>query len=104
MKALGPERDHYFLALGMSRIAGADVAQATADGRFDQSGWAAAVQRCRGCDWASECPSWMAMHETVERAPSTCVNSDLFARLRDGEDLRSPGPAVVAETGHAGPR
>ena len=95
MKPLGPELEHYWLALGMARTAGAGLEAAMEEGRLDHGSWAATVQRCRSCDWAADCPSWLAEHDHVERAPDTCLNTDLFARLRAG--------GTAADTGRADP-
>ena len=95
MKPLGPERDHYWLALSMAKAAGVDLQAAIDEGRFSQEKWAATVQRCRGCDWGGDCPHWLAEHSKVENAPDTCVNSKLFAALKaaqtdaPGQDTQS---------------
>lgn len=83
MKPLGPEREHYWLALSMAQTVGVDLSRAIEDGQFDQAQWADTVQRCRGCEWAGECKGWLDEHESVAAAPRTCVNADLFTRLKD---------------------
>ena len=82
MKPLGPERDHYWLALSMAKAAGVDLQAAIDSGRFSQEKWAATVQRCRGCDWGGDCPHWLREHPTTEQAPKACVNAKLFSTLK----------------------
>lgn len=86
MKPLGPERDHYWMALGMAKAAGVDLQAAIEAGRFSQEKWASTVQKCRSCDWGEDCPHWLREHDSVERAPSTCVNSRVFAALKAAQD------------------
>ena len=86
MKPLGPERTHYWLAQRMAKTAGVDLAAAAESGALTQPDWAETVTRCRSCTWAEECSSWLDEHATVERAPDTCVNAGLFARLAALQD------------------
>ncbi len=62
MKPLGPEREHYWLALSMAKAAGVDLQEAIDTGRFSQEKWARTVTRCRGCEWGGECPEWLKEH------------------------------------------
>ncbi|SNS19333.1 DUF6455 family protein [Tropicimonas sediminicola] len=86
MKPLGPERDHYWMALGMAKAAGVDLQAAIEAGHFSQEKWASTVQKCRGCDWGEDCPSWLREHATVDEAPQACVNARLFATLKAAQD------------------
>jgi hypothetical protein len=83
MKPLGDERDHYWLALGMSQAVGLDLQAEIEAGRFSQADWAETVQRCRGCDWAGACPGWLEAHPQAAAAPESCVNAGLFGALKD---------------------
>ena len=82
MKTLGPQRDHYWLALSMAKAAGVDLQAAIDEGRFSQEKWAATVQRCRGCGWGGDCPHWLEEHPDIDEAPEACVNAKLFAALK----------------------
>jgi len=83
MKPLGPEREHYWLAIEMSQRVGLDLAAEMKAGRLDPSAWADMVAACRGCPWAEHCPAWLAAHHAVGEAPRQCVNRDAFAMLGD---------------------
>lgn len=82
MKPLGPERDHYWLALRMAKAAGVDLQAAIETGHFDQKEWSETVHNCRGCEWSGECKHWLGAHTEIEAAPETCVNASLFATLK----------------------
>ncbi len=82
MRPLGPQRDHYWLALSMAKAAGVDLQAAIDEGRFSQEKWAETVQRCRGCEWGGDCPHWLRENHEVEAAPQNCVNAKLFAALK----------------------
>ncbi|MDV7142441.1 DUF6455 family protein [Tropicimonas sp. TH_r6] len=82
MKPLGPQRDHYWLALSMAKAAGVDLQAAIDEGRFSQTKWAETVHRCRGCDWGGDCPHWLHENPEAEAAPENCVNAKLFAALK----------------------
>lgn len=82
LRPLGPEIDHYWLALRMSRTVGVDLQQAIDSGSFSQQAWADTVTRCRGCAWGADCPSWLDAHDRVDSAPQTCVNAGLFDSLK----------------------
>lgn len=84
VRPLGDEVTHYWLAKAMSRTVGLDLQAEIAAGRFSQEAWADTVRRCRGCDWAGDCPSWMAGHEGAAQAPHRCVNADRFNALLAG--------------------
>lgn len=86
MKPLGPQRDHYWLALSMAKAAGVDLQAAIDAGDFSQEKWASTVHRCRGCQWAGDCPHWLKEHPEAEEAPDTCVNAKLFAALKAAQD------------------
>ncbi|WP_068115578.1 DUF6455 family protein [Tropicimonas marinistellae] len=95
MRPLGSERDHYWLALSMAKAAGVDLQGAIEEGRFNQEGWANTVQKCRGCEWAGECPHWLQENPEIDAAPETCVNAKLFAALRVAQE-EADKPAAVA--------
>jgi hypothetical protein len=83
-RPLGEARTHYWLALGMAQTVGLDLQAEIDAGRFTQADWADTVQRCRGCDWADECPSWMQrQHDGAARAPGECRNAARFNALLD---------------------
>jgi hypothetical protein len=94
VRPLGDEVTHYWLAKAMSQTVGLDLQAEIAAGRFSQQDWADTVQRCRGCDWAGACPSWMEEHAGADHAPDACVNADRFnallaeARAADGTGER----------------
>ncbi|PRY23617.1 hypothetical protein CLV78_104108 [Aliiruegeria haliotis] len=90
MKPLGSEREHYWLALSMAKAAGVDLQAAIDDGRFDQKSWAATVQRCRGCEWGSECKYWLREHHEIDSAPATCANAGLFDDLKALKEVQKP--------------
>ena len=80
---LGPANRHYWQALGMAKTTGADLPQAMAAGWIDQSDWADMVQRCRGCQWADGCASWLAAQgEALAEVPRACPNAAVFDRIR----------------------
>ena len=91
MRPLGPERDHYWLALSMAKAAGVDLQAAIDSGRFSQEKGAATVQRCRGCEWGGDCPQWLIEHPKIEQAPETCVNAKLFAALKAEQEATRVG-------------
>lgn len=86
MRPLGPQRDHYWLALSMAKATGVDLQAAIDAGRFSQEKWAATVHRCRGCEWAGDCPHWLQENAEHDAAPDTCVNAKLFTSLRNAQD------------------
>lgn len=80
---LGDEVRHYWLVQRMARATGTDLVAATRQGDLDQKTWAGMVQRCRGCDWASECQRWLDCPDEAPRAtPETCQNRKMFQRLQ----------------------
>ena len=93
VRPLGDEITHYWLAKAMSRTVGLDLQAEIAAGRFSQEAWADTVRRCRGCDWAGACPSWMAAHPEADHAPDACVNADRFNALLAG----TPAPGAAEE-------
>ena len=93
VRPLGDEVTHYWLAKAMSRTVGLDLQAEIEAGRFSQEAWADTVRRCRTCDWAGACPSWMAEHEGADHAPDACVNADRFNALLAG----TPAPGAAEE-------
>jgi hypothetical protein len=93
VRPLGDAVTHYWLAKAMSQTVGLDLQAEIAAGRFSQQDWADTVRRCRGCDWAGDCPSWMAGHPEAERAPDACVNAERFNALL----ARTPAPGAAEE-------
>jgi hypothetical protein len=84
VRPLGDAVTHYWLAKAMSQTVGLDLQAEIEAGRFSQQDWADTVRRCRSCDWAGACPSWMAEHEGADHAPARCVNADRFEALLAG--------------------
>jgi hypothetical protein len=80
---LGPERVHYLLVLGMAQTVGVDLAREMAAGRLTQADWAGMVHRCRGCDWAAGCRSWLHDHPHAAAAPAPCRNAARFEGMRE---------------------
>jgi hypothetical protein len=80
VRPLGDERRHYWLALGMARIAGADLQQALEEGRITHGDWAEVVHRCRGCSWTEGCDCWMKAQDPGHSAPvpQACANTGFF--------------------------
>ncbi|RYH08110.1 DUF6455 family protein [Tropicimonas sp. IMCC6043] len=97
MKPLGPERDHYWLALSMAKAAGVDLQAAIDAGRFSQEKWARTVQRCRSCEWGADCPTWLNENPEIETAPDTCANAQLFAALKAAQTGRRAAFEEVME-------
>jgi hypothetical protein len=82
-RPLGDETAHLDLIRAMARANGVDLAEAQAAGRLEQEEWAGAVERCRGCTWQG-CRQWLDACDWGEaKAPSTCVNTEMMARLRE---------------------
>ena len=90
MKPLGPAREHYWLALTMAKAAGVDLQAAMDQGRFSHATWAHTVHRCRGCAWGSDCKGWLQDNPDIEAAPDTCVNAQIFARLKSDQQAIVP--------------
>lgn len=85
-RPLGDENRHYWLAVAMAKATGTDLQAALEEGRISHADWANLVTRCRGCDWVEGCDCWLAKQEAgTADAPKTCVNSDFFAKARDGQ-------------------
>ena len=79
---LGDIRHHFLLSQSIAKVTGADLAHAVHEGRITQEDWAAAVTRCRGCDWAGACNDWMAAQGDIPvTPPRECANAALFLRL-----------------------
>lgn len=97
VRPLGDAREHYWLALGMAQTVGLDLHAEIQAGRFSLAAWADTVQCCRGCDWAGECPSWMAENGDAERAPASCVNSERFNALLGIPAAAQPASAPTAQ-------
>ena len=95
---LGDARKHYWLALEMSRTVGLDLQSELDAGRIGHGDWSDMVTRCRGCDWAGQCPSWMeaaraAGNPEGVQAPGACANSARFnamLALPDDKDRTVP--------------
>ncbi len=86
MRPLGPQREHYWLALSMAKAAGVDLQAAMMSGHFDQKKWAKTVHRCRGCEWGRDCPDWLKTNPDVDAAPDSCVNAKVFAALKAAQE------------------
>ena len=86
MRPLGPQRDHYWLALSMAKAAGVDLQAAIMSGHFDQKKWAKAVHQCRGCAWGHDCSDWLKANRAVGAAPESCVNAKVFAALKAAQE------------------
>ncbi len=95
MKPLGSQREHYWLALSMAKAVGVDLQAAIETGAFSQEKWAKTVQRCRGCDWGSDCKGWLREHPKIEQAPDSCVNARLFAALKSAQEDAEIGAARI---------
>ncbi|MEY8841917.1 DUF6455 family protein [Cribrihabitans sp. XS_ASV171] len=89
MRRLGSLMHHLRLVTRMGRATGTDLTGAYAEGRLDQDQWAGMVQSCRSCSWAGRCPEWLDGHESVKRAPKTCLNRTRFAALKAEQESRS---------------
>lgn len=96
MKPLGPERDHYWLALSMAKAVGVDLQAAIDAGRFSQDKWAKTVRNCRGCGWGGDCPRWLDENPAAGDAPKSCVNARLFRALKAAQEER---PVPAGESG-----
>ncbi|MDJ0823585.1 MAG: DUF6455 family protein [Paracoccaceae bacterium] len=84
---LGEVNQHYWLALRMAKATGVDLAQAMDADLLDQEGWSQMVTRCRGCVWAKGCTRWLDIpHDDLRALPTSCVNRDRFAALREDLD------------------
>lgn len=90
VRPLGPEKEHYWLALSMAQAIGLDLQAEIDASRFSLADWAEAVRRCRGCDWARQCPGWLAAHSEADHAPGTCANADRFNALLGVEPPAEP--------------
>lgn len=90
MRPLGPQCDHYWLALSMAKAAGIDLQAAIDAGRFSHEQWAHTVQRCRSCEWGGDCAHWLQQHANTERVPDTCENSRVFTALRQAQEDAAP--------------
>ncbi|WP_217520145.1 DUF6455 family protein [Roseicyclus elongatus] len=76
---LGDTRRHYWLAVGMADISGADLQRALEEGRITHGDWAGMVERCRGCNWADGCDCWMQTQSAGEATvPRACPNAEMF--------------------------
>lgn len=76
---LGDERRHYWLAVGMADVSGADLQRALEDGRISHADWADLVQRCRGCTWVEGCDCWLkAQGAGAAVVPRACPNCETF--------------------------
>lgn len=90
VRPLGPVNRHYWLALGMAKVTGADLARAMEEGRITQADWAEVVERCRGCGWTEGCQCWLdARMDGLEgegaAVPRACPNAALFEKVLDGQ-------------------
>ncbi len=85
-RPLGPEKDHYWLAVSMAKVTGADMQTALETGVIDHQDWANLVQRCRGCAWSGGCKTWMS-HQDPSGAdvPQSCPNATVFARVLESK-------------------
>ncbi|MFT7596339.1 MAG: hypothetical protein ACI8R4_003674 [Paracoccaceae bacterium] len=89
MQVLGKLMRHVRLVAGMAKSTKTDLVGAAQAGDLSQEYWADMVQTCRKCSWASDCPNWLAEHETVAEAPDTCLNHDRFTQLKSAASKRA---------------
>jgi hypothetical protein len=81
-RPLGDEKRHYWLAVGMAQVTGADLQRALDEGVISHGDWAAVVQRCRGCGWTEGCGCWMAKQDNgAADVPAACPNAEVFTRV-----------------------
>jgi hypothetical protein len=82
-RKLGDESEHLILLRRMAAETGADTVTAFEDGELTSEDWAAALARCRGCDWVGGCRRWLDTPAERPRAvPRPCANAPLLAELR----------------------
>lgn len=95
VRPLGDGKRHYWLALGMAQVSGADLQRALYQGRITHADWAEVVGRCRACAWAEGCRRWMAAQdrEAAADVPRACPNAGFFDAVIDGADLPSQSDA-----------
>ena len=86
VRPLGEEKRHYWLALGMAQVSGADLQRALDEGRITHGDWAEVVQRCRGCAWTEGCDCWMAAQDPCHPStvPQACPNASFFETVLSG--------------------
>lgn len=86
MKPLGPEREHYWLALSMAQSTGLDMQAEIDKGTFSSEGWSDLVTRCRGCQWVEGCQRWLQSERQSDHLtadpPQQCPNAKVFETLR----------------------
>lgn len=83
-KPLGDVRDHLHLVRGMARVTGVELVRAYDQGDLNQAEWADIVTRCRSCEWADRCKTWLAAREdNSDILPCICRNSDSLGRLKE---------------------
>ena len=81
---LGPVAPHLNRIRGMARATGVDLAQAQSDGWLQQTEWAGAVTRCRGCQVVPDCDRFLAAPvDAPRRVPRSCRNARLLERLAE---------------------
>lgn len=81
-RKLGDPRTHFWLAQRMAKEVGVDLNAQTRQGHLDQADWAAMITRCRGCEWANGCATWLEQQNGGSDVPSSCVNVDQFRALK----------------------
>ncbi|WP_236045295.1 MULTISPECIES: DUF6455 family protein [Pseudooceanicola] len=84
-KPLGDLKDHFWLVQRMARAVGTDLARAMDEGRLDEGAWSEMITRCRGCEAACDCKSWLEAAEREdtprEAAMPGCANARIFPEL-----------------------
>ncbi|MCR9109677.1 DUF6455 family protein [Marivita sp. XM-24bin2] len=87
-RPLGQTGVHYWRVQRMAKSCGVDTALASANGDLNSRDWAAAVQRCRSCQWVDGCERWLDRHDKASKAapPERCLNAGLLRNLTERQD------------------
>ncbi|MGV6812732.1 MAG: DUF6455 family protein [Brevirhabdus sp.] len=85
-RRLGNLRQHFWKTIRMSKTLGVDLSESMAVGQLSHADYARIVQRCRGCNWADGCESWMTRQTGPQpEVPAQCANADSFDALRQAK-------------------
>ncbi|MCF6444048.1 DUF6455 family protein [Nereida sp. MMG025] len=82
IRKLGDPRKHFWLAQRMAKAIGVDLAGKSRGGEIDQAEWAGMITKCRGCQWAEGCSTWLQDQDGSATAPNTCENAERFNGLK----------------------